>query len=75
MPGRIPPGSTVHVVWGGRPLCNFTDKIPEEWPETEFWTRVDELHNITCPTCKTQAERIADARADGKKPATTAKPQ
>lgn len=44
---------SVHILWEGLPLCRFTHKVPDEWPEGHTW--VSYGHNsgagATCEHC------------------------
>lgn len=42
----------VHVLYEGRPICNFTDKLPGEWHEQHKWVHPQDRKLATCPKCK-----------------------
>ena len=41
----------VHLLEHGRPLCNFSDKVPRDWPPGHRWVAREHLEEITCPRC------------------------
>jgi hypothetical protein len=50
---------TVHVLSNGEALCGFYQgEAPREWPEGHVWTGVEDLKNVTCPTCRQKAEEL-----------------
>lgn len=48
----------VHALLAGKPLCNFSDSVPAQWPHGHIWTTIKHAESITCPSCKKEAERI-----------------
>lgn len=51
--------SVKHAVRGGRPLCNFTDKLPANWPRGHepraYWLK----DQITCTLCRRAIEDLS----------------
>lgn len=46
-----PPGTVVHMLYHGYPLCGFTTEIPANWPEGHSWVSVMDAEHATCPEC------------------------
>jgi len=49
----------VHILKGGFPLCGFSLKLPEHWPDEHKWISYldKEVHKATCEDCKKEYER------------------
>lgn len=45
----------VHALLYGSPLCGFSREMPVYWPERHFFTRVEDIENISCPCCNSIA--------------------
>jgi hypothetical protein len=47
---------TVHVLRYGRALCDFSLKVPGEWPTGHAWVRQEEWPKATCRECRRLSE-------------------
>jgi len=43
---------TVHILDRGLPLCEFSSKVPAEWPHLHIWTRMETHYEANCGRCK-----------------------
>jgi len=41
----------VHALNMGRALCNFSRKVPDQWPEGHRWVPADRIELVTCQDC------------------------
>ena len=53
----------VHALLYGFPLCNFSNKVPKDWPPGNQWVSVDQIENITCQICKEKAKEIKENKS------------
>jgi len=42
----------VHVLYGGFPLCGFSQEPPVDWPEGMTWVGLSEWEKTTCEGCR-----------------------
>ena len=42
----------VHILDGGRALCDQVTGVPASWPSGHFWVRLDEAKDATCERCQ-----------------------
>jgi len=47
---------TVHALWAGQPMREFTRDVPRDWPFSHTWTYHADVEHITCEPCKKKAE-------------------
>jgi hypothetical protein len=45
------PADTVHILYHGKPLCDFHPGVPGNWPEGHKWVSVDDPKEVNCMTC------------------------
>jgi hypothetical protein len=41
----------VHVLHHGLALCGFSDKVPREWPDEQWWVGLADCSHATCTPC------------------------
>ena len=60
-------GKTVHALWQGRALCGFSDRVPMYWPDEDVWTDARDTKNITCSSCRKEAQKLVKQLARQKR--------
>ena len=48
----------VHILQNGLALCQFSREVPGNWPNGHKWACIDDVENVTCLSCKEQAELL-----------------
>jgi uncharacterized Zn-finger protein len=43
-----------HILEEGRVLCRFTTALPGHWPPGNYWVRMNEAKEASCPGCRTR---------------------
>ena len=51
----------IHAMYSGYPLCGFSDELPRDWPAGHGFVSYSQIVKITCPECRTEAERLKAA--------------
>jgi hypothetical protein len=54
----MPKKQVVHALLHGLPLCMFSNDVPAKWPDGHIWTRINDIKNISCKTCKEKAMKL-----------------
>ena len=49
---RAKPSDVTHILEEGQALCRFTTALPGAWPHGNYWVRMSESKEATCPVCR-----------------------
>jgi len=47
-----------HILEAGMSLCRFTTVVPGDWPPGNYWVRLSEAKEASCPGCRTRAAAL-----------------
>ncbi len=50
---------TVHVLRSGRACCNFSLRVPGEWPNGHLWVPQKEWQKASCGECRRLGEMLS----------------
>jgi hypothetical protein len=56
--GDNPPEETIHILFHGLPLCQFTKNVPECWPSGHSYVPYSSTAKANCELCVQNAEKI-----------------